>query len=372
MIMKDKINNTTCIETAEMICALSVAMCVNGIFALDPDYAYSGGNSTYLSIPLSASLSLLFILCVLRVMSICGCDDLYGLFKYAFGRKGAIIISIPTAISLTAISACPLASFMQVLHRLVFDGASYFRIFVFVFPVVCLMAFKGIGAITRTSGLIVVPLFVSLLAAVVSSLQGFEVYRLYPVVGDGVRHMFSFAGSSMLYFAAPLSVLLIEGRVMQGAGVMRKTAVRSTLISAGICAAAHLAVSMSFGSKTLSQLLMPLYRIGFVNPKPWLVMRLDKAFIMIWLSGAIMGSSFCIMGASDMLTCSLGEKKQKAVTASVCLISALIVLKPMLLELDSIIMLGKLVSRYAVILTAVPVAAAAAFAAIKNKRRTVG
>lgn len=41
------------IGPAESACALGITLCVNGIVCIDQKYAYTSGNSTYISIPLS-------------------------------------------------------------------------------------------------------------------------------------------------------------------------------------------------------------------------------------------------------------------------------------------------------------------------------
>ena len=64
------------IGLSEAVCVAAIALSTGGVFGIDPVYAYLGGNSTYISMPLSIIVSLLIMLPVLKLMDATKCRDI--------------------------------------------------------------------------------------------------------------------------------------------------------------------------------------------------------------------------------------------------------------------------------------------------------
>lgn len=70
-------------ETAYL---LGIPLYLNGVFTLESQYAYQGGNSTYIWVPLSIVLSLGIFLLLLLAMERAGARDLGELFEAGLGK----------------------------------------------------------------------------------------------------------------------------------------------------------------------------------------------------------------------------------------------------------------------------------------------
>ena len=352
----------------EAIAAAAVSLCMNGIFAIDGAYAYSGGNSTYVTVPLAALCSLLPILLLVFSMERCGStslsEHLLGVMGCVFGRLLAVLLGF----ALVICAALPLAAFAQVLHKLVYDGVKYSAILAFIFPVTVFTAIKGFESIGRTALCIAGFLLASFAAALISASNGYELYRLYPLMGGGAAHVASFSLSETLAFMPPLTALAVCAEALQGLDNVRRSACGASLISAAVCLAAQLAVGLSYPAEILTGMTLPLYRIGFLSANPGYLMRLDKLFIMIWLMGAMLSGAYCIYSASRLYA---GVFRQRDVTPAAAVVSLFVCGSLLALledESGAVSRIGGIAARYGFALVLMPVLAASAAGLIKAKK----
>ena len=306
---------------AEASAAAAISLCMNGIFAMDPAYAYEGGNSTFITAPFSVLISLLPVLLLISSMDRTGSRSLAEHMEKTLGGFPGRALAFLTAATLVLCAAMPLAAFAQVLHKLVYDGVKYTAILAFIFPAVVFIAWKGFESIGRMALCIAGLILAAFAAAVINAFPGFRLYRLYPLMGDGARHMISFSLSETLAFMPPLTALTVEGGALQGTGNLRRTASRAALVSAFVCFSAQLAIGLSYPAQTLAGMTAPLYRIGFLRVDAGYLMRLDKLFIMIWLSGAMLSAAYCIYSASRLYA---GAFRQRDVTPAILVVSLVV------------------------------------------------
>ena len=355
------------IGLSEAVCVAAIALSTGGVFGIDPVYAYLGGNSTYISMPLSIIVSLLIMLPVLKLMDATKCRDISELFLKSAGRAGGIMLMLPICAALLICAAKPLMAFAQVLHRMVYDGVKYSSIIVFMFPVAVFMAWKGLETVGRTAKCIAVLPLVALAAAVMSSASGFEIYRLFPLVGDGMKHFVLFAVSDTFVFIPPIAGLLICGEALGGNEFIRKAAVRSAFIAFAVCFIAQLAISLSFRSGLLAESVMPLYKIGFLTAKQSFVLRLDKLFIMIWLCGALVSCAYCIYSSSLFFSKMLSQKDVTASVAASSLITCTLLLE--IIKVDNAVVekIRNAISYYGALFLIIPLAAVCLLTVIKKR-----
>lgn len=280
--------------------AATVALTVNGIFSTDAKYAYSEGNSTYVWVPASILLSLIPVFVLSYSMERRSCGDLA---EYADRTCGKAMGGVAVALIVAGLIYCaakPFTCFLEVLHRLVFDGVSYNAVLAFIFPVTVFAALKGFECIGRLAAVFDGLLLISILTAIASAAPTYESYRLYPLMGDGALSLLRSTASQTLAALPPLLGLLASARGLNGIRYARKCAAASALISAFICGAVQLALGLTYTYKTLSGLLMPLYRINFLSLSQNYALRLDKLFIMVWLCGCVISSAYCIYCAARL------------------------------------------------------------------------
>ncbi|MBO4563257.1 MAG: GerAB/ArcD/ProY family transporter [Clostridia bacterium] len=285
---------------AEGIAAAAAAVSVCAIFSVDPASAYTNGNSTYISIPLAALISLVPVLAVSRALERSGKGGLAEHLECAYGTAGAALFALPLTVSLLFCAARPMTCFLDVLQSLIYDGVSYASLAAFVFPVMALIAWKGFESIGRLALIVSGLLVFSLVFAVASAAPSFETYRLYPLMGVGAARFTQFTASELMFTLTPMSALLVCGKGLNGIAPMRKTAAAASIVSAAVCFSAQFAISLVYSYKGLTGLLMPLYRINFLSLAQSYALRLDKLFVMVWLSGAIVSSAYCVYAAARL------------------------------------------------------------------------
>ena len=316
-----------------------IAMTVGGIFSYDPGYLYAAGNSAYVSSVITAGMAALLFCASLSSVKRAGTRDACELVESRFGRIARTASAVPLSIALILCAARPISIFAQVLHRLVFDGSDYYSILAFILPVTFYMAVKGHVSVARTSVCVSFVLAASLVLVILLSAKGYESFRLYPLIGDGIPHMMSCAVSDLVFIAAPLLSMtgvrdLSYERATHGCVRGDLSDDRANRLVSGIKAAggaallitlSRLAAGLAYDPQSLSEMLIPLYRIGFVSPRPGAMFRFDKIFIMIWLTCCMVSSAYCVDSAAELLSGS-GKRFKTAVLFICCAVLALCVL----------------------------------------------
>ena len=349
--------------------AAFTAMAVNGIFSTEPSWAYSSGNSAYISAPVSCALAALTAAAVFSLLERTNADSLQSLLRSRFGRLGSALLVLPLAAALVICAARPISVFAQVLHRQVYDGSGYFSILAFIIPVTFFMAAKGARSVSGTAVCVAFVFAGALIAGVLLPMRGFETYRLYPIMGDGAGHMLRFAASDELFVAAPLVGLCAFGNGFISLSNVKRGSLIAAAAAAFLIAVCRFAEGLAYDPKTLSDMLMPLYRLSFVSPRPGALVRFDKLMIMLWLSGCMVSSAYCITAAAELLEPSAENAKIPRLPMVICMAAVLlIVILPLRVPDDTLIKARLFVSKYGAILL-LPTLAAAAAAALKTPKR---
>ena len=353
----------------EGICAAAIAMCANGMFDVDAGYAYEKGNTTYISIPLSAlSAALVFILAA-KIMKEHGIKSLCSLFQFAFGKVLAVAASVLICASLIFCAAEPLANLTQVLDGAVYEGVEYPALLAFILPVTIFIAFKGMETIARTAKVFAALLVLSVAAAFVLSLPGQQSYRLYPLPGDSAGHFVRFTLSQWICFLPPLAVLLIAAPGLHGTEHAEKIGISSAVITAIICFAAQFMLARLYSYKALGSLFVPLCRVRYLSLERSYAMWLDKLLIMAWLIGCMVSSAYCIYGAALIYANAFGQGDVGPAVIFVSLAVCTCVLLEFGMGIANTSVIHDIVIRWGSLGAFVPIAAASAFAAVKGKRK---
>ena len=348
--------------------ALAVtALFIGGVFAVDPKFAYQDGNSTYLTIPLAVILSLTAAVFCINACENTGSKDLAELFKAVFGRIGGVAAAALLSAAFVLAASKPLTCFLTVLHRLVYDGASYWTILAFIYPVILIMAWKGFETLGRMAAVFSGIVFLSAAAAIVSAIPSFETYRLYPLLSGSTAGSLSFTGYETLMLLPPISALLINARGLNGIGYARRIACISGAAAALICGLAQLAVSLVYPYKVLSGLLMPLYRINYLSLSQSYALRLDKLFVMIWLTGALISSAYLIYSPALLIAETAGIKNVRWPVAAISLAVFAVVPLGLRTDFEFTQRFLSLERKYGFMLALLPIAAAALVGALKKK-----
>lgn len=346
--------------------AALISLCVCGVFGPSPGSFTEGSNTAYISVPLAA------------LVSGAAGAALFALFRSGgktfpelldpFGRAVGTALALPLALGLLFCAVRPLSVFIQVLHRLVFDGAVFALIQAFVLPVTFFMAAKGASSVGRTALVLAGVIGLSFAANTVLAAPGFDAYRLYAGLGEGAGQTLSSALSYSFFFMTPLLGIAVNA----GEGDLRSLSHRSALVTgvkaAAVCFAAQISTALSFHPAMLGDMIMPLCRIAFVSPKPGAIYRFDKVFVMIWLMGAMISAAYCLASGARLVSGVLGAESDLPAALIFCALAAGLLFLPLALPAGLNERVRFIIERYGAALPAVT-AAAAAVSAFRERRR---
>ena len=125
-------------ETAYL---LGIPLYLNGVFTLESQYAYQGGNSTYIWVPLSIVLSLGIFLLLLLAMERAGARDLGELFEAGLGKTLGRDCMALLALLLLLGGLAGMMRFISMLYSYVFTQSVYSSISLWIMGAVFLLAF---------------------------------------------------------------------------------------------------------------------------------------------------------------------------------------------------------------------------------------
>ena len=255
------------------------------------------------------------------------------------------------------------------MHGLFFDGIGYGKLAMYVLPTVLFVAWLGFETIGRTAKCFALLLLIVLAVSILTASSEFETYRLYPFPGSNIglltRQAFSQSGA----FLPALLSLLITCTGLQGTHHAKKAGVIAALISAAVCAAAQLAVSLAFTYTELGDLFMPLFRINNLKSLETHLLRMDKLAHIAWLTGGMLTGSFYIYSASLLFSQVFGVRDIRPVLSSNVLLVGLLII----IDFEGIMRFlpdpRAANAEYGFIFIAVPTALAAFIGAVSAKKR---
>lgn len=351
-------------ENTGVLASAVTALFFCGVFSIEGTQAYALNIPVFLAVPLSLLLSLAPVLLASFAMRRAGIHTLHELIRTSLGRAVGSFASILLAAGALFASVNPLADCVQVLHKLVYDGAAYRRILAFLLVPLLVLCVKGFKCITRTALVFAIPLGASVAAAVITAVPGFEPARLYPFPGCSSRDFIRFTASYRFAFLPALTAPLA---FPFSSGISLKTPVKAALTAFAFIAVSLLAVRLCYPSVMLVGLSMPLYRIGLMRPGPGFLLRLDKLFIMVWLSGSLISASFLMRFAVELVS-AVFDLRKKVIPAS--LLPILAVLAVLALCHGKGIAAAAREALYSggALLTSVPLYAASLISFIKRRR----
>ena len=312
----------------EGVSLAAVSMITNALFTINYDSCCKNGNSTYFTLPAAALISLAFFLIVTAVMKKSGADDLSELLNLAFGKTGAALAGLLIVFCLVWAAFLPLSRFVQAMHGLLYEGVSYLKLMMFILPVVLVLSLMGFETIGRTAKCFSILLPVIFFAVVLSAAGGFETYRLYPFLGNGVKEITMQSFTQTFAFLPALTGILIMCGGLNGIKSAEKTGVIAAFISAAVCFIAQFTLGMIYTYTELTELFIPLYRLNHMNILENSLMRLDKLSHMAWLNGSMLGGAFYIYSASELFSELFGLKDiRPAISTNVMVTFLLILMK---------------------------------------------
>lgn len=310
----------------EGVCLCVTAMCISGLFTLDPYKTYSKGNTGYITLPLAIFASLIIFLIAMAVMKRTNMDNLSDMVEVALGRGGAGIASTILLMSFILAAYVPLASFTQAMHALFYNGVEYGKLLLFIIPSVVIMAWLGFEAIGRVAKCFSWILIAVTALSLIGASSEFEVYRLYPLMAGGLKHNSKLVICQTTVFLPAMAATLITMKGLNGINSAKRIGIRSAVIAMIICLVVQLAEGLTFEYIELSELFMPLYKINHLNLAENRLLRVDKIAQMVWLNGCILSASFYLYAGSAAFCRGFGIKDIRPSLAAAAVITVAAIL----------------------------------------------
>lgn len=310
----------------EGICLATIAMCVGGLFTLDPQFTYSNGNASYLTLVIAAVLSLLVFMLASVCMKRMEYVNLSGMLEDTCGKLGGGVLTIMLLIGFVFASYDPLARFVQVMHGLFFSGVDYRQIILYMMPSVIIIAWLGLETLGRTAKCFFILLFAVTIATVLAASGEYESYRLYPLIGGSVKNAASLSLSETSAFLPAFAALLICSKGLNGNKNMLSVGLYAGIIAAAICAVIQLLLGMVFTYRDLQKLVMPLCRINHISADEASMLRLDKIAQVFWMNGSMLSGAFYIYAGASLFSRSFGIRDIRPVIAPVGMFTVILIL----------------------------------------------
>ncbi len=316
----------------EGLCLVSIAMCIGGLFTLEPELTYSSGNVTYITLPI-ASLIALLVFCFAALGMKKGS---YKCFNYMLedtcGGTVSCFICVVLIFCFTLTAVAPLSNFIQIMHGLFYSNVSNRQLVFYVLPGVLIVAWMGFETIGRTAKCMFAILILATILTLVAALGEYDIYRLYPLPISNARIVANNSFSETAAFLPALAALLICTEGMNDNKTMLYVGIRSALIAAVVCSVVQLFLGMIFPYSQLKKLAMPLCRINHMSAEETNITRLDKIAQIIWLNGSMLSASFYIYAGALLFSKSFKINDIRPPLASFALITTALVL----IELDGL------------------------------------
>ena len=307
-------------ETAAMVL---IAAFFGGCFGMDSHALYADGNASYLVQIIATVQALLLFEGAVWVLRLRGGNDLSALIGASRLKR---ILAIPLILALALAAMQPLESFLLTMTQYVFTDAKQVTACLYLLPSLFLLTALGAETLMRTARILLPILLLSIAAALLSGIGQYRLYRIHPIpFGEPIR-IFTQAGSAQVRTAAPLLALLCAGEGTQDRMAMRSSGRIGAIAGGLIAAAALFALSMTFPYTQLVDMPAPFYRmlveVRAENP----TLRLDRAVLFLWFSGAILSSAFYLYAASVLFAKSFGVRDVRPVALSMSGIAATLIL----------------------------------------------
>ena len=295
----------------------------SGCFAVDSRALYEYGNASYLVEIVSVIQALLLFEIVIWTLRVRGGSDLSALIGQSRMKEA---LTVPLILALIIAAMQPLQSFLLTITQYVFVESKHATVCLYLLPCLFLLTALGAETLVRTARILLPILLLSIVAALVSGIGQYRMYRIYPIpIGEPLR-IFTQAGSAQMRTVPPLLALLCIGEGTQDRFAMRSSGRIGAIAGGLLCTAALFALSMTFPYSQLKGMPTPFYRmlveVRAENP----TLRLDRAVLFLWLSGAILTSAYYLYAACVLFCKTFGVRDARPAALCLCGIAVTLIL----------------------------------------------
>ena len=346
----------------ESASAVWVCAFASGCFAVDNRALFHDGNFAYFAALIASLISLLLFCGAVRAIRRRGGCDLSALI----GRSRIkAALAVPLILSLLLSAMQPQQQFLLTITQYVFVDAKQVSVCFYLLPCLILLSMLGAETLVRTSRILLPVLVLSVLAALAIGVQQYRVYRLYPIPFGKPTKLLSDTAIALHRTFSPLLALLCIGEGTQNPRALESAGRIGAGFGAITVTCMFLGLSLSFSYAMLSDMPAPFYRMLVETRTENPTLRLDRAALFLWMSGALLASSIYLYAASVLFcrTFHVRDVRPVACAMSTAAVAAILVLY---YDTDLTLAILERLYRYGWLLAVVPIP----FLRIRGKERT--
>lgn len=302
------------------VAAMAIVSCA--VFMLDSQKAYTNGNATYVSLPLSMGISLLVFLLIWAAMKRTGSRDLVEMMDRSCGKAVGGLLAVIAVTLMLFSSHRLLERFTSMIHSFVMVSGEFTTIAVWITGVSAFFAIKGMECTGRIAKIFAAALALLTLFGIVNMTKSLDFTRLSPFPGDLASAGRDVLSRSVESFPALLGLLCIAP-ALQGMDNVKKTGIRAVVIAAVVTALIQLGIGMVYVYSDLKDMYMPIYRLKMILTQESYWFRLDKLSLFIWLISCVITAAFYIYAAALVVTRRFSKHDVRPATVSLCAITVM-------------------------------------------------
>ena len=204
-------------QESASIAAVAITAC--SVFLLDSEKAYSRGDATFISLPVSIAVSLAMFILMWCAMRRTGARNLIELFDMCIGKAIGTVLSIVAALIFILYAYRLMARFCILIHGRVFAAAEYESVALWIAVPVAYAAIKGLECISRLAKIFGVLIGALVLISLIIMLPAYDISRLAPFPGDLGKLGMDTISRAADSVAAFLGLICVAGALQGGRNV---------------------------------------------------------------------------------------------------------------------------------------------------------
>lgn len=278
------------------VCALAAAVLL--LFCANGSAFYAAGNNSYGAVLLAALFSLLLLLFTAQTMEHFKQPELASFLEAGLGKWLVVPAALFIMLSLLALSALPIARFVNVLQENVFVRTGRELLGLYCLLPAAILAFCGFETLTRCGRLLLWLLPASLVIVLLLAAADYAPERLAPyAVLDWPRTVYA-ASAAVPLLLLPAAACLMTAQGQHGAAFAKQNGRLALLWAGGAAVAVLLVLGMRFPYGVLQSAPMPLYALTMQLKTGGSFGRPDLLLLFVWLLFAMLAAGYLLYAAA--------------------------------------------------------------------------
>lgn len=275
----------------EAISLITITIVIRVFFTSPSSLARAVGTAAWYMTLISAATAALGFTFVYLLLKRFPGKNIVEIFEITLGRfLGFIFSGLLLALFLLS-PATMLRDFTEVMKVYVFPLSPPSYIMGLFIIGVIFLGILGLETQARFSRLVAPILLVAFVAVLILASQNYELYRLTPILGYGIKATI-YHGLTRSSGYGYVVILAVIASSLQGTKHIKKIGYISIVASGILISASFLAFTLTFPYFTAAEVTSPLYQMTALIDYGRFIQRIDPIFLIIWSISALIAVSF--------------------------------------------------------------------------------